>query len=283
LGNSRRLLDEALANGGDNSLLFRLSVNLRRWRRLAAVPDSHMAEVHRQWGFLQKVYLLEPDRFNSQQPTVLFIHGSGVGPFPVFNALFKELQGRVNAAFFLYDNLEPLPSICRRLEEAWGAFRVAQGISTPHRIVTLSYGTTVFRLAVLTRENMMWQGARLVEIAPLVLGSSYAKLFNAFPLQKAGLKLMLPNLKHLADGVDGKGAPQELLWSPENIARFDAIVPHRLSLMPEKDEHLSREARRKLPVLLGPGRFKVIAGAHHAFAPGLPEVLSQTREFLAGT
>lgn len=280
LGTSRQLLDTALANGGDNSVLFRLSVYLRRWQTFAPARDPHVAAVHQAWQDLQKVYLLDAHPFDPKKPTLLFIPGSGVGPFPVFNGLFKELAGSHNIAFFLYDHLEPIASISRRLDECWTGFRSDHGLTRPPSIVSLSYGTTIFRYALLTNRTGLWQNSTLLEIAPVVLGSKYAKWFAAFPLQKSFLQLTVPNLRHWADGVDGKAGPQRFIWGSDSIARLDQVVARRLSLVPERDQHLSSQARHHLVSLLGEGKFCVIKDAKHDPAPGRPEVIAQASKFL---
>jgi len=71
-----------------------------------------------------------------------------------------------------------------------------------------------------------------------------------------------------------------IIWAPQGLACFDKVIKARLSLIPERDEHLSPEARRHLKDLLGDGKFLVIKGARHGPAPGLKEVISQARNFL---
>jgi len=280
LGTSRQLLDEALAYGGDNSVLFRLSVYLRRWKTVAGARDRHVIAVGQAWQDLQTIYLLKADSFEPNKPTVLFVHGSGTGPFPVFNGLFNEFAGSHNVAFFLYDHLEPVASIALRLDKCWSRFRKEQRLSRPAVVVDLSYGTTIFRYAVLTNETGLWQNGTLLEIAPVVLGSKYAKWFAACPLQKSFLQVLLPNLRHWADGVDGQAQPQRFIWTPENIAGFDRVVARRLSLVPERDVHLSSQARHHLADLLGPGKFRVMEGMKHNPAPGTPTVIAQASQFL---
>jgi len=46
---------------------------------------------------LQTIYLLKADSFEPNKPTVLFVHGSGTGPFPVFNGLFNDLRGVITS------------------------------------------------------------------------------------------------------------------------------------------------------------------------------------------
>jgi hypothetical protein len=105
LGTCRQLLEKALANGGDSSVLFRLSIYLRRWKSVAPSHDSRVAAVAKAWENVQRVYFLDESSFTRTRPTILFIHGSGIGPFPVFNGLFKEFSPNYNTAFFLYDHL----------------------------------------------------------------------------------------------------------------------------------------------------------------------------------
>jgi hypothetical protein len=280
LGTCRQLLEKGLANGGDNSVLFRLSLNLRRWKSVAPAHDRHVAAVMRAWDNVQMVYLLDESSFTRAKPTILFIHGSGIGPFPVFNSLFKEFRGNYNVAFFLYDHLEPIGDIAGRLSQCWAAYSKEHPSAEPLRIISLSYGTSVLRYAVLTNDNGLWQGSSLVEIAPVILGSKYVKWLNTVPTQMYVLRLTVPNLKHWTIGVDGKESPQQRIWSPQGINRFDQVIKARLSLVPERDEHLSSEARRRLNDLLGDGKFLVIKGARHDPAPGLKEVISQTRRFV---
>ena len=277
LWNCRQLLERALASGGDNSVLFRLSISLRHWKSLAPSHDPHVAAAMKAWENLQKVYFLEEKSCTPEKPTILFIHGSGIGPFPVFNGLFRNLAANYNVAFFLYDNLEPIDDISSRLNERWAAFRQQHNLAGPLRIVSLSYGTSILRYAALTRNAELWQGAALVEIAPVVLGSKYMKWLNAVPTEMFVLRLAAPNLRNWAKGVDGKERPQRLIWARQGTAGFDDAIPARLSLVPERDQHLSSEARNHLRDLLGDGKFVVIQGAVHDTAPGLREVISQRR------
>jgi hypothetical protein len=276
----RQLLEKGLDNGGDNSVLFWLSVNLRRCKYVAPAHDAHVAAVMRAWDNVQRVYFLDESTFTRARPTILFIHGSGIGPFPVFNGLFKEFSRDCNVAFMLYDHLEPIADIARRLNSGWAAFRKEHRPAEPLRIISLSYGTSILRYAVLTDNEGLWQGSSLVEIAPVVLGSKYMNWLNAVPMQMFVLRLAVPNLKHWASGVDGKDPPQQTIWAPQGITCFDKVIKQRLSLVPERDQHLSSEARRHLKDLLGDGKFVVIKGARHDPAPGLKEVIFQTRRFL---
>ena len=276
----RRLLERALMNGCDNSVLFRLSVHLRRWKSVAPADDCHLAAAMRAWDNVQKVYLLDEGSYAPARPTILFVHGSGIGPFPVFNALFRDLRRDYNIAFFLYDHLDPIADIASRLNRSWATFHQEHRPAGPLRIVSLSYGTSVFRHAVLMDKEDLWQGSALVEIAPVVLGSKYLQWLNAAPGEMFFLQLAVPNLKNWANGVDGKKPPQRIIWAPQGIAAFDKVIRARLSLIPERDEHLSSNARRQLKNLLGEGKFLVIKGAKHDPAPGLEEVVSQTRQFL---
>jgi hypothetical protein len=223
---------------------------------------------------------LAPLQFKPKKPTILFIHGSGIGPFPVFNGLFMALAVSHNIAFFLYDPLEPIASIARRIDECWTRFCQEHYLEGPALVVNVSYGSTIFRYAVLTNGTGLWQNSALLEIAPVVLGSRYAKWYAAFPWQKSLLQLILPNLRHWADGADGKAEPQRLIWASDGIARFDRVVVSRLSLVPERDEHLTAKARRDLAALLGVDRFLIVNDARHDPAPGRPEVLAQARRFL---
>jgi len=229
------------------------------------------------------VYLLEEATFTPARPTILFIHGSGVGPFPVFNALFKELGRDYNIAFFLYDHLEPITGIASRLNQRWAEFCKQHPPAKPLRMVSLSYGTSLLRCTVLTLDAEPWRGSALLEIAPVVLGSKYLKWFHAVPTQMLVLRLLVPNLKHWTTGVDGQEGPQRLIWAPQGIAGFDKVIRTRLSLVPERDEHLSSEARTHLKDLLGEGKFLVIKGAPHDTAPGLKEVIAQAGKFLGSS
>ena len=232
LGACRQLLEKSLANGGDNSVLFRLSVNLRRCKRVVPAHDPHTAAVMRAWDNVQRVYFLDESSSSRARPTILFIHGSGIGPFPVFNGLFKEFSSNYNVAFFLYDHLEPIGDIAERLNQRWAAFRKEHRPAEPLRIISLSYGTSILRYAVLTDNEGLWQGSSLVEIAPVVLGSKYLKWLNAIPTQMFVLRLAVPNLKHWATGVDGKEPPQQMIWAPQGLACFDKVIKERLSLVP---------------------------------------------------
>ncbi len=247
---------------------------------MAPAKDPHLAAAMRAWDDVQKVYLLDEGSYAPARPTILFVHGSGIGPFPVFNALFQDLSRDYNIAFFLYDHLNPIADIASRLNRSWTAFRREHRPTEPLRIVSLSYGTSVFRYAVLMDKGDLWPGSVLVEIAPVVLGSKYLQWLNAAPGEMLFLQLAVPNLRHWADGVDGKKPPQRIIWAPQGIAGLDKVIRARLSLIPEKDGHLSAQARRQLNHLLGEGKFFVIKGAKHDPAPGLKEVVSQTRRFL---
>jgi hypothetical protein len=264
-------------------VLFRLSIYLRRWKSVAPKRDPHVAAVMKAWESLQNVYFLEERSFTPRKPTILFIHGSGIGPFPVFNGLFKEFGRDYNIAFFLYDHLEPIAEIARRLSQRWAAFRNEHRLTEPSHIVNVSYGTSVLRYTVLTLDEDTWRGSSLLEIAPVVGGSKYLKLLNAIPTQMFIIRLAVPNLKHWADGVNGTKNPQRTIWAPEGIARFDKVNKARLSLVPERDEHLSSETRQHLGDLLGEGKYLVIKGARHDPAPGLKEVVSQARIFLGSS
>jgi len=247
---------------------------------VAPSHDPRVAAVTSAWESVQRVYFLDESTFTRARPTILFIHGSGVGPFPVSNGLFREFSWNYNIAFFLYDHLEPIGDIARRLNQRWAAFRKEHRPLEPLRIISLSYGTSILRYAVLTPNEQLWQGSSLVEIAPVVLGSKYMKWLNAPPTQVFVLRLAVPNLRNWAKGVDGKDSPQQIIWAPQGLACFDKVIKTWLSLIPERDEHLSSEARRHLKDLLGDGKFLVIKGARHNLAPGLKEVISQARKFL---
>jgi len=279
----RQLLEKAIVSGGDNSVLFRLSIGIRHWRSLAPSHDPHVAAVTKAWVNLQQIYFLDAKSYTPEKRTILFIHGSRMGPFPVFNRMFNDLSRNYNIAFFLYDHLEPIADISSRLNERWAAFRKAHGIEGSVGIVSLSYGSSIFRYAVLTQNPDLWQGASLLEISPVVRGSKYLQWLNAVPTQLFVLELAVPNLKHWAEGVDGKEPPQRLIWAPEGVALFDKAVPVRLALVPERDEHLSAETRNHLSDLLGDGKFVVIKGATHDTAPGLTEVIARADTFLASS
>jgi len=72
-------------------------------------------------------------------------------------------------------------------------------------VVDLSYGTTIFRYAVLTNETGLWQNGTLLEIAPVRSGVKICEMVRRLSVAEVISASAAPQSAALGDGVDGPG------------------------------------------------------------------------------
>ena len=86
----------------------------------------------------RQMHFIRP--FDPAKPVILFLHGSGDGPFKRFEALIGQLQAQYNLAVFGYDNYAKMEVIAAELNEQWQAAGARYTVRPPYGIVTHSYG-----------------------------------------------------------------------------------------------------------------------------------------------
>ena len=271
-GNLKRVLE----NGADPKGLYASAQELSRLQK--NFPDDSFVQASvSAWKRIEGVYLLDENSFDNTKPTMLIVHGTGMGPFPMFNDMMITYQKEYNIAFIMHDFREPIDDIANLLHEKWEDFKLKHDVNPKKElgmemIVATSFGFKVVHHAAMKYPEL-FQYASLFVVSPLVNGSKIVGYADKLPKIVLNTSVLKPLADYHQEMSPANGYYEEL----KDLERV--FNKRMLTILPYYDHHMNHLDPKTIPALEGLQLF-VVEDTDHVHAPSHPTTIKYV-EFLA--
>lgn len=163
------------------------------------------------------------DNYITNKPNIVFVHGGRSGKPQDYKNFIEKYKGKYNLFAFSYKDNTPLEKITKSFRRNLNTLKNKYKILNKVAIVANSYGTIVVRKAILEDKRNLFKDMVIIQLVPLLGGSSCAMGLTNF-----NLALRLGMIKffgdgaswHLSNTVDPLSSIQKSLFSQKSCKEF---------------------------------------------------------------
>ncbi len=173
---------------------------------------------------------------------IVYVDGAKRDAITRKNPLLKKLKESSNVLVFEYDYSEKIDELSEELIQGIRDYTEQKRVKI-FDIITVSYGSVIFRNTVLKDNSKMFKDSNVIELVPLLGGSSYAINASRVNRQKCmGLlsKIGFKDFRGVSNVLDPTGNFQEELCNPKSLKKYFGSVRSGYIIQMEKDQNSPR-------------------------------------------